>query len=365
MKICYLANAKSIHIFRWLNYFSKKGYEITLVSLEPSKFNFQKVKIKTLKKTFQFSGSISHFLNFFPLFFKLKKILKEDKFDLFHAFSSSYAWLASLAKFSPLVVTIAEPGILPDWPNPFYYKFFNSFALKKADLVTTDGENTKKAMINLGADPKIIKIVRFGVDVFKFRPKRNEKLKKKIFGKNIKVVISSKPLRPESDLLTLIEAVPMVLERLPNIKFLVLGDGEEKEKLEKRAKELKIDQMIEFLGFVSPEELPRYYNLADVFISTSLVDSGIAASIAEAMACGLPLVLSDAGDNKLIIKDGENGFIFPRKNSKLLAEKLIFLLKNEKLQKKFYLAHRKWIVENNNYFKEMEKMEKIYLSLLK
>jgi glycosyltransferase involved in cell wall biosynthesis len=365
MKICYLANAKSVHTFRWVNYFSRKKHDVFLISLETAKFDFGRVKVKVLEKPFQFSGSISHFLNLFPLLSKLKKILKEKNFDLLHAFSSSNAWLASLTKFSPLIITIAEPGILPDWPKPFYYNVLNSISLKRANLITTDGENTKEAMVKLGADSEIIKIVRFGVNIEKFKPQRNERLKEEMFGKNIKIVISTKPLRPESNLSTLIEAVPKVLEKLPNTRFLILGDGEEKEKLEKRAKNLKIDWAIKFLGFVSPEKLPLYYNSADIFVSTSLVDSGIAASIAEAMACGLPLVVSDAGDNRLIIKDGENGFIFPRKNSELLAQKLILLLKDENLQKKFYLTHRRWIVENNNYQKEMEKMEKIYLSFKK
>jgi glycosyltransferase involved in cell wall biosynthesis len=159
---------------------------------------------------------------------------------------------------------------------------------------------------------------------------------------------------------TLIRAAPLVLKEMPEVGFLIVGEGEEKDRLTNLAKSLGVLNKIQFVGWVLPEDLPQYFNLADIFVCTSLVETGLASSTAEAMACGLPLILSDSGDNKMIVKDGENGFIFPCKNSKVLAQKIITLLKNENLRKKFYLAHRQWIEENNNYQKEMAKMEKIY-----
>ena len=149
------------------------------------------------------------------------------------------------------------------------------------------------------------------------------------------------------------------------ILFLAVGNGEQKDYLMNLAKSLKVFEAIKFIGWVSSEELPFYLNSADVYISTSLIDSGLAASTAEAMACELPVVISDSGDNKILIKDGENGFLFSVRDSRTLAEKVISLLKNENLRKKMAATNRKFIEEENNYYKEMEKMENIYLSLIK
>lgn len=97
------------------------------------------------------------------------------------------------------------------------------------------------------------------------------------------------------------------------------------------SKKLNVFDKIKFLWEVTENDLPDYLNLVDVFVSTLLVDSGLAANVTEAIACGILLVVSDSGDNKLFIKDGENGFIFPSKNRQILAEKVIRLLEDEKL----------------------------------
>jgi len=101
----------------------------------------------------------------------------------------------------------------------------------------------------------------------------------------------------------------------------------------------------------------------DVYVSTSLSDAGIAASTAEAMACRLPVVVTDVADNKKWVDNGVNGFVVPIKDPKSLAEKIIYLLQNENIRKKFGKINRKIIEEKNNYYKEMKKMEDIYKRL--
>jgi glycosyltransferase involved in cell wall biosynthesis len=83
------------------------------------------------------------------------------------------------------------------------------------------------------------------------------------------------------------------------------------------------------------------------------------------MACGLPVVITDFGDNRKWVEDGVSGFIVPLKDPESLAEKIIYLLKNEDVRKEFGTRNRKIIEERNNYYKEMEKMENIYIELIK
>jgi glycosyltransferase involved in cell wall biosynthesis len=368
MKICYLADADSIHTYRWVTYFSKKGHEVSLISLKPPCFDYKGVDIFLIKKIKNSPRTSSHFLNFLPILFQINKLKKQIKPDVFHALSSSKGWFAALLALKPLIFTIADPGILPipyQRKLPLIYKIFNKYAIKKSDLLVCDGENVKSALIKFGASPAKIKIIRYGVDTEKFKPEKpDEELKNKFFTSDDKIIISAKPLRKECDVETLIRAIPSVLKEVPEAKFLIVGDGEEKEKLISLSKSLGISPAIKFIGWISPEDLPKYFNIAKIFVCTSLVETGLASSTAEAMACGIPVVVSDSGDNKIFIKDGENGFIFPPKGSEILAEKLIVLLKNESLWQKFYLTHRKWIEKNNNYQKEMEKMEKIYQELI-
>ncbi|MGB9743306.1 MAG: glycosyltransferase family 4 protein [Minisyncoccales bacterium] len=369
MKICYLADASSLHTFKWTKYFFQKGYQIDILTLKPPAFDYRGMRIFQMKKIILPVSSLSHLINFLPIIFQIRRFKRREKPDVFHALGSSNGWLAVFARCYPLIYTIADPGILSipfQRKLPRIYQILNKYAIKRADLLVCDGENIKEAMMKLGADPKKIKLIRYGVDTDKFKPNKPKvDLKKKLFGLDNKIIISTKPLRKECDVETLVRAAPLVLKEIPEAKFLIIGDGEEKERLIRLSKSLEITDKIKFIGWVLPEDLPDYFNLADVFVCTSLVETGLASSTAEAMACGVPLVVSDSGDNKIFIKDGENGFIFPLKNSKVLAKKIITLLKDKNLQKKFWLAHHSWIEENNNYQKEMAKMEKIYQSFKK
>jgi glycosyltransferase involved in cell wall biosynthesis len=105
--------------------------------------------------------------------------------------------------------------------------------------------------------------------------------------------------------------------------------------------------------------------ISDVYVSTSLSDAGISASTAEAMACGLPVVVTDTGENEKWVDNGKNGFVVSVKQPEILAKKIIYLLKNKEAGKKMGENARKVIEERNDYYREMGEMEEIYKKLTK
>ena len=209
MKICYLANAQSIHTYRWVQYFAQRGHQVSLVSLKEPKFDYGKVEVKVIKKIRHKSGAISHLMNFLPVFFQIKKILKKNNPNILHVISvAGEGWLGTIAGFHPLVITTGGTDVLIN-PKEFKgYEILTRRTLKKADLITCDGENGKTAMIDLGANPKKIKIIHFGVEIDKFKPgMKDENLKKELFGEGGKIILSTKPLRRECSVETLIKAI--------------------------------------------------------------------------------------------------------------------------------------------------------------
>ena len=121
-------------------------------------------------------------------------------------------------------------------------------------------------------------------------------------------------LEPIYDVGTLIKSIPLVLKMIPDAKFIIAGDGEQKEYVMNLAKSLNVFHATRFVGWIPNEELPKYLSSSDVYVSTSISDS-FAVSTLEAMACELAPVITDIGDNKRWIKDGENGFIVPTKEN--------------------------------------------------
>lgn len=356
MKICFLAGANSIHSVRWIKYFSDKGHKIIWISLAPpiaeatelmKKIDFYEIKPSPLK---DINGRWAIF--YLPsAIWQFRKILKTAKPDLLHVHSVGiYGLVSFFSGFHPMILTPWGSDILL-FPKNILRKKILKFILKKADVFTIDGFNAKKVLESLGVPEKKIFYIQFGVDTKKFSPKEKS---------SSNAVISLRNLEPIYDIETLIRAIPLVVLKIPNAKFIIAGDGTERQKLIELSEKLGISNCVKFIGRIAHNQLPEILNSATLYVSMSLSDSGLSMSTAEAMACGLPVIVSDSSDNKLWIKDNENGFVVPTKNHEVLAEKIVYLLNNKEISNQLGKNNRRLIEEKNNHYKEMEKMEELY-----
>jgi len=368
LTICFLGTAASFHMLKWAKYFSERGHNVYLLSWVPALegYNLGNIKLHILKK--RFSTEMWPFNTLLNLPFSKKqvqRIIKKIKPDVLNAhYITSYGSLGVLAGFHPLVITVWGSDILITpkkfLPSRWAVKYF----LKKADLLTCDAEHMKKAMVRLGASPSKIRIINFGIDTEIFcSRKKDKRLKEKLGFSGSKIIISLRNLELVYSIDTLIKAVPLVLKKVPDARFVVVGVGSQESKLKRMAEDMGVSEKIYFAGFIPNEKLPRYLGTADVYVSTSLSDGGIAASTAEAMSCGLPVIITDVADNKEWVKEGENGFLIPAKNHQMLARRIVYLLKNKKKREEIGVKAREIIRERNNYYKEMKKMEDIYYKL--
>ncbi|GAF79083.1 unnamed protein product, partial [marine sediment metagenome] len=135
-----------------------------------------------------------------------------------------------------------------------------------------------------------------------------------------------------------------------------VGDGPEREKLESVASELEVSSKVRFTGFREDPHL--FYKIMDIFLLTSFSE-GTAMTLLEAMASGLPCIVTDVGGNPEIVIKGETGFVIPSNDEKALAEKICTLLSNTKLKKEMGKAGRRRFEENFT----VEKMVKAYEAL--
>ena len=161
----------------------------------------------------------------------------------------------------------------------------------------------------------------------------------------------------------MLNAIPVVLKEFPSTKFLIIGRGSLESELKAIALRLEIENAVRFIGFVKNDLLPLTLSSMDIYVSSSLSDAGIAASTAEAMACQLPAVITDSGENSDWIVDGVNGYLVDVKNPQAMAESIISLIANPDKRAEFGRRGRELIVERNDYLSEMGKMEELYLKL--
>ncbi len=339
MKLAFLLNEESIHSQKWVRYF-KGNHEVYVLKI-----------VKTNSK----------FLDVITNIFSIKTQIKKIKPDILHAhYAGVYGVLGAISGFHPFILTVWGSDILINSKRMIIKPFLN-FTLKKADLITCDAEHMKRAIMRLGIPERKIEIINFGIDTKLFAPgPKYQNLIDSLGFSGCDIVISLRRLELICDVETLIKTVPLILKEIPGTKFIIVGAGSQGESILRLSEALKVSKSIKFIGQVSNEEILKYLRISDIYVSTSLSDGGISASTAEAMACGLPAIITDVGDNKDWVKNGESGFIVPIKNPNLLAEKIIYLLKNKDKRLEFGKKARKIIEERNDYNNEMAKIEEIY-----
>jgi len=359
MKLCFLAPANSIHSYVWVKYFANLNHTVYWVSLDP--LNGEPIPNVQFH---ELEGDNKNLLSLWRKIRKFKKLLSKIRPDVLHIQSAGTYGLAGLMSgFHPLVLTAWGSDILSAL-NSFPRKVLAKKLLQSSELITCDADHMVEAMVKLGGQRKVMHLIHFGIDVERFKSQETDQALLDIKGLSLPPrIVSLRSFYPVYDIATLIQCIPLVLREFSDASFVLIGRGPLQEALESQARELKVLDHIHFLGQLPNNDLPILLNGMEVYVSTSLSDAGLASSTAEAMACELPVVITDSGENNLWLRDGEDGFLVPVKNPEKLAEKIIWLLMDPQLRKRLGQAGRKIIVKKKNYHVEMEKMEHLYSGL--
>jgi glycosyltransferase involved in cell wall biosynthesis len=212
---------------------------------------------------------------------------------------------------------------------------------------------------------KILRIY-FGVDTARASPEKRDPSTYAKFMKHPddKVVVDIRGFVPVYDPPTFVHAAAKVLKAHPHTLFVMAREGEGRKETEETVRSLGIQDSFAFIGNIPAELIPAHLASSDVYVSTSLSDSGIAASTAEAMSSGAAVVSTEVGDIRIWIKDGVNGFVVPKSDSEALASRISELLGNDELRRSVGAEARKTVLERQDYNKEMGKVELLYTKLI-
>jgi glycosyltransferase involved in cell wall biosynthesis len=221
-----------------------------------------------------------------------------------------------------------------------------AFPLKKTIVVC---EAIKEAYTSyFGIDAGKVLVIYGGTDLDRFRPTFNSSELK--FRKDLKISENDKilgviaDLEPRKGHQYLLEAMPRIIEEVPNVKLLLIGNGSLKNKLQELCKELKIENHTIFVG--TRNDIEKIIHLIDVSILPSLCGEGLSASLLESMAAEKPVVATDVGGTYELLEHGKNGFLVPPRDSSALAKAIITIIKNRKLAAEMGFEGRKVVKQN-------------------
>lgn len=223
--------------------------------------------------------------------------------------------------------------------------------VRSADKVICVGEKLAELRTRQGA--KNVKVVPNGVDLktYTLSPAANP---------HAPAIIYVGSVEEWAGINLALEAMPQILQKIPNLQFQIIGDGSALKGLVSLATKLNIQKAVSFLGKKLPGEVPAYLSQADIAIITpvpsKLWEYACPLKLFQFMACGLPVISTDVGELALLVKKYQVGFSIPF-NSSIFANKVIELIGNPALKNNFSkngvesAVHFDWQILLENYWK--------------
>ena len=200
---------------------------------------------------------------------------------------------------------------------------------------------------------KVIICPLSGTDTAKFKPGIESNWREKLDVKpEEKVILFYGALDKRKGLDVLLEAFKILTYNLKPIIYnlVIVGTGPERQNLESRIKDLELDNKITLLEWLPNDQLPALLSAADVFVYPSVPSGGweeqFGYAMAEAGACGVPVIATRTGSINEVVRDNESGILVESNNPEQLAEAIHKILSNDELAKRMGEHGRKYVVEN-------------------
>ncbi len=259
---------------------------------------------------------------------RLRLLWKETGSDLVHAHLSSVTFhvCRALSCYKvPIIQTIHS--------NNIDYRFIQKYYLKRccSKFVSISKSMLPILKKQIGLMESQVCLIHNGV------PLNAKALGDRPTKSTVETIITIGRLTAAKDYPTLLRSFRLLVDRLyreglPIPKLQVVGDGELKEELERLAAELGVEKHVAWLGLRA--DVPDLLIEADIFVMSSAWE-GLSIAVLEALASGLPSIVTDAGGNKELIENGENGLIVPVRDPFALSEGLYRLIVDRDLRRSF------------------------------
>jgi glycosyltransferase involved in cell wall biosynthesis len=253
----------------------------------------------------------------------LRRVLRELKPDLVHAGPiQTCGLLAALTGFRPLLIMSWGFDLMQDAGRNARWRWATSYTLRRATAFTSDCEVTRRKALAYGVPEDRTVVFPWGVDLEHFKPGTAER-------DHGFTLFCNRSWEPRYGVDMLAQAFVLASRQCPDLHLLLLGGGSQAACLRQILEQGGDADRVTFAGQVSQAELPRYYRMADVYISPSHVD-GSSVSLMEALACGVPCLVSDIPANLEWVAEGQNGWLFPDGDVAALATAMLKAYENRK-----------------------------------
>jgi len=295
-------------------------------------------------------------------FWRLVQFLRHNRISVLHAFDFyTTIFAVPAARLAGVPVVLASRRELLEVRRPWQQRVVR-MACWLATAVVANSHAVEADLCRCGYVGKVT-VIHNGIDCHAVRSVSPPKMRMLLgIPANAPVIGVVADLRPEKDVDTFLCAAAYIATEIPEARFLVIGDGSDRDRLEQRALDLGLACRIIFLG--DRADVENLLAILDVCVLSSRTES-LPNAVLEAMALGRPVVATDAGGTRELVVDGETGFLVPVRDAKSMAERIVELVRNPKRCRAMGGEGRRRVEQQFSCSRMKQQLEALYDSMLR
>ncbi len=371
MRICMMAPWPSVHTDFWLKAAEDLGHEVHFLrigALQGDSFP-PGVQVHLLEPRrpmgLRYTGQIS-------LGIQLHRFLQRTRPDVLHIHTvfgyrrwMELPWLWPLYHYHPLVITAWGGDLMVSPKASKFTRLLIQFALRSADMVLAASTPMLDAAHDLGVPRNRLHEMQFGIDTNLFSPIQETDLLRSDLNLGLgPVVYSPRAFTPTYNQLAIAEAIPKVLQAIPECRFLFQRRSDfHRPDYESQVQQILarsgVNHAARILNPMKYADMPRYYALSDVIVSVASHE-GMPRSVLEAMACGAFPIVGDLPALREWITDRENGLILNSVEPTQIADAILNVLSDKTLTQKAAKINRGIIEEHFSGSYWLHKLDELY-----
>lgn len=342
MRLIYFSRSYTPHDHRFLSALADTPHKVYFLQLENGGRKTEEREIPLGVEKIDWRGGNGHFRwrDVPELTADLQRVIHEIKPDIIHAGPiQSAAYLAARSGFRPLVSMSWGSDLLLDAERNDWMHRVTRSALKGTTVLVGDCEAVRNKAAQFGHPAERSVLFPWGVDLKRFSPGKAVEFRNRIGWQNAFVVLSLRSWEPLYGVDVLARGFARAARHAPDLRLLLLSGGSQEQTLRGIFEQENVLDRVHFTGQISQNDLPLYYHAADLYVSASHSD-GSSVSLMEALACGLPALVSDIPGNREWLENSQAGWLFPDGDAQAVSAGILAAYKQRDAQKPVRAAAR-------------------------
>lgn len=323
MHILYFSRDYTPHDHRFLSALAETEHQTSYLRLEKNTVVYETRPLPEKIKTIAWRGAQStvRWFDGLGLLKDIKRILHTVRPDLVLAGPlQRSAFLIALTGYKPLVSMSWGYDLIYDAKRNALWSWMTRYTLRKSTVMVGDCKTIRNLAVEYGMPDERIVTFPWGVELEKYSPKGDSNQASN--NQDLFTLLSTRGWESIYGTKLVAEAFIKAASTRPDIHLVMLGSGSQEEEIKRLFQEAGLINQVNTPGTINQVDLPQYYHEADLYVSASHSD-GSSISLLEAMASGLPVLVSNIPGNAEWVASGENGWLFPDGDVDGLTQKIL------------------------------------------